>query len=306
MKQIFKLKNFNFFTLLLMMIVFTFSACEKDESINTSITADAGADMTVAVNQVVTLDGSKSEASEGTLSYEWMIDSKPAGSAAMLDDDSAVKPTITPDVVGDYVITLTVSNGNAQDSDQVILTATNGGSDETESIEGEITENTTWTNHIDSPVVPDYILTGNTYLSAELTIEPGVLIHAEEDVVLTVTENGVLMASGTSGEMINMTASNASGGQHWKGIKIVSTDIRNELNYVNISYAGNSEFTDFDDYVDTEAVIALLDGGVLNINNSIVNNSKGYGMYIRYGELLSFSNNIFEDNAANGIGLMIK
>jgi hypothetical protein len=305
MRHIFKLNNFNVFAVLLISALFVFAACEKDESMNATVNADAGNDITVAVNDLTTLDGSNSTSSEGTLSYEWMIDSKPAGSNAMLNDASTENPTITPDVVGEFVITLTVSNGNAQDSDQIIITATDGGSNETVIVEGEITENITWTDHIDSPTIPDYKIISDTYLSAELVIEPGVLIQVEEDIVFTVTSNGVLMASGESGNRIEMTSANAMGGQYWKGLKITSTDTRNELSYVNISYAGNSEFNDFADYVDTEAAIAIMDGGVLNINNSKVDNSKGYGMYIRHGELLGFSNNSFEDNASNAIGLNI-
>ena len=73
-----------------------------------SITVPPG----VYVSGVVTLNGSGSFANGGrTLTYAWVLASKPSGSAATIDNPSAVTPLLATDLVGNYVVTLTVNDG---------------------------------------------------------------------------------------------------------------------------------------------------------------------------------------------------
>jgi hypothetical protein len=92
-------------------------------------TADAGADQTVNVGDVVQLDGSSSSDPDGDpLSYSWSFISRPTGSAAVLSDPDIVNPTFVADVAGDYVLELTVEDGRGgTDSDQVTITAVRDG-----------------------------------------------------------------------------------------------------------------------------------------------------------------------------------
>ncbi len=92
---------------------------------NSTTTANAGADQAVEVGSFVSLDGSGSSDPDGdALSYSWNIDSSPQGSATTLSDQTAVKPTLTPDTIGDYKISLTVSDGSETSSaDTVTVTA---------------------------------------------------------------------------------------------------------------------------------------------------------------------------------------
>ena len=67
----------------------------------------------VAVGTTVTLDGSKS--SDGNLDpldYSWSLQ-VPPGSAAQLDDPSAVRPSFVADLAGAYVASLMVDDGTA-------------------------------------------------------------------------------------------------------------------------------------------------------------------------------------------------
>jgi hypothetical protein len=86
--------------------------------------ANAGPDLAVDVNDIVTLDGSRSIDTDGdSLSYRWSITSKPEGSNAELNDPYALNPTFTVDVDGDYVLTLVVNDGNlSSEPDTMIVT----------------------------------------------------------------------------------------------------------------------------------------------------------------------------------------
>ena len=80
--------------------------------------ANAGPDQSARVGQTVTLNGSGSTnpSNVGTLTYSWAFTSVPAGSTATLMNPTSVMPTFVPDVAGDYLIKLTVSNGVASSS----------------------------------------------------------------------------------------------------------------------------------------------------------------------------------------------
>jgi len=66
----------------------------------------------VAVGQTVQLDGSKSYDPNGTpLTYKWSFKSRPKKSSAALQGATTALPTFVPDVRGNYVLVLVVSDG---------------------------------------------------------------------------------------------------------------------------------------------------------------------------------------------------
>lgn len=97
---------------------------------NLAPTADAGEDMPAALlGAPVSLNGTLSSDPNGDpLTYRWSLNARPADSQAQLSDPTSATPTITLDVVGDYVIQLVVNDGTL-DSDPVsiIITAVEGG-----------------------------------------------------------------------------------------------------------------------------------------------------------------------------------
>ena len=86
--------------------------------------ADAGSDASGTSGDTLTLDGSGSSDPDGdALTFAWLIADAPAGSTAALSDAGAPSPTLTPDLVGAYTVTLTVDDGNGGvDSDAVSYT----------------------------------------------------------------------------------------------------------------------------------------------------------------------------------------
>lgn len=94
-------------------------------SSNGAPVANAGTDRVVYVGTAVNLDGSASTDPDGdTLTYLWNFASRPSGSSAVLSDPTAERPAFLPDVAGNYVVQLTVSDGALSGGpDSVLVTA---------------------------------------------------------------------------------------------------------------------------------------------------------------------------------------
>ncbi|MAY82407.1 MAG: hypothetical protein CL930_16700 [Deltaproteobacteria bacterium] len=74
--------------------------------------SNAGADQSTTTGTTVTLDGTGSSDPEGAaLFYTWRSVSAPAEASPELSDTAAASPTFVPDIQGEYVFGLTVSDG---------------------------------------------------------------------------------------------------------------------------------------------------------------------------------------------------
>jgi len=92
---------------------------------NSPPTSNAGPDQNVKTGNVVQLDGSGSADTDGDpLTYSWQLSTRPAGSAAVLSNNSIVNPTFTADLAGTYVAQLIVNDGMVNGLvDMVTITA---------------------------------------------------------------------------------------------------------------------------------------------------------------------------------------
>src|SRR5688572_12774678 len=107
-------------------------------TLNSPPVANAGANQTALVGDLVTLDGSGSTDIDGdALIYSWSFTSKPAGSTASLENPFSINPTFIIDQPGAYVIQLIVNDGKADSKPSSVTISTqnsppiaNAGSDQ--------------------------------------------------------------------------------------------------------------------------------------------------------------------------------
>jgi chitinase len=92
--------------------VFSSNASVDITAVDTPPVANAGTGQAANAGNLVTLDGSASaDPDQDPLTFSWTLTARPAGSGATLSSPTAVQPTFTPDLVGTYSFSLTVSDG---------------------------------------------------------------------------------------------------------------------------------------------------------------------------------------------------
>ncbi|MGH9238521.1 MAG: PKD domain-containing protein, partial [Vicinamibacterales bacterium] len=92
---------------------------------NSSPVSNAGPDQTAPVGTYVTLDGSGSSDVDGDpLTYSWAFGSRPAGSAAVLTDTTAVNPSFIIDQPGTYQLHLVTSDGTLTSGPDTVIVST--------------------------------------------------------------------------------------------------------------------------------------------------------------------------------------
>ena len=112
--------------LCLAMTVFTFGCGggNSDSLETASLTSDPVAVInnqysvkSVEVNSLVTLDGNESYVIDGNDVFcSWSLTEKPAGSQSILINPTSVNPSFIPDLPGEYILELIVSDGVGQSS----------------------------------------------------------------------------------------------------------------------------------------------------------------------------------------------
>lgn len=277
-------------------ILFT-TGCEDNNSPTPSgsLTADAGADQSATTGQQVMLDGSSSSDKNGdSFDYAWTFKSTPDGSSATLSDADTDSPYFVPDVAGNYVVQLTVSNANGDATDEVTITVTapEGLQEKSGTVQDEH-----W-QKVNGAGQPDYLITDDLSIEGDLTIDPGVIILIQEDVLISVQQSGSLNASGTETDSVEFTAEDP--GTPWRGIYVNSYTTKNKFEYVKLSYAGSSDLP----YMGEKATIGVEGSAQLSITHSAVTNGQGYGILFQKDATISgYNNNSFSNNAQAAVYL---
>ena len=157
-------------------------------SSNSVPVANAGNDQNVVIGRELTLDGTaSSDADNDSLTYDWRFTSLPDGSNATLSDNSIAQPSLTPDIAGNYVVTLRVDDGTEEsETDSVIINAEQSYTDlfEASSQTNAVVTNDSWqpgsrfilqlANNSSYPFTPTLLEVSNgsdlNYSSSELVV----------------------------------------------------------------------------------------------------------------------------------------
>lgn len=92
---------------------------------NRAPTVDAGADKSITLGGAATATATATDPDGDPLTYAWTVQSRPTGSAAAPSGINTAAVSITPDVAGEYVLQVTVTDGRGgQATDTVRITAT--------------------------------------------------------------------------------------------------------------------------------------------------------------------------------------
>lgn len=282
------------FTLLFAAAIATLTACQKETTVTpapvpATLTARAGADLDVLPDQPATLDGSASTGT-GSLTYQWAIVRKPQNSTLVLTGASTAKPTLTPDIVGIYEVELTVTAGADKSQDRVQLKAEQTGPI---TISSDVKTNTRWKDRLIDPAKPDYIITRDLALTAELTVDPGVTAAFERNVMLNLQNGGTLLAKGFPDNRIQFTGVKAERG-YWAGIANYSPSTANALAFVDLAFAGSRGA-----FNNTKAGLSMFghNKAQMTLSDCRFSQTEGYGMYVQEGaELRQFARNRFSQH----------
>jgi hypothetical protein len=282
------MKNLKIFFLIFATISLL-TSCEELE--NHGLTANAGPDQEASVGVPVTLSSEASIDSNGDgYLIVWNLESLPAGSAASISNPGSEIVSFTPDVEGLYEVRLTISNNLGESSDLVTISAIASGSVE---IGGTYNEALHLTNIVDDPDVPDYIVTSDITMNAELSVDEGVRIGVGSDRRITIGSSGVIKAMGTEQQPIIISGTTELPG-FWRGIRISSNNLENELNYVHISSTGSNIISS-----GRQKTALHLENARLFINNCVIANNDGYGItsHVIDDRMVMTNNHLHDNNA---------
>jgi len=272
-------------SILLFILAFTLTlnfSCKKDEA-NPELTAKTGPDTTASIGDTVWLDAS---ASTGADDYgiEWTIQNQPGDDT--ITNSSTDSAYFIPRHNGIYQVQLTITKESFFNSDYQDILVTGS-----TALPDEISTSTRLRKIAVGGDI-DYIALGEVIVTANLIVDPGVIIEFNKDASLHIMEEGKIYAE---------NASFIPAESDWKGICIKSKG--NTFTNCLIANAGNASFTD--NPVEKSAVIMLGNSSIAFSGNTL-NSSNGYGIILKDNsdfffdsdnQVHAFENNRFISNA---------
>lgn len=146
-------------------------------------------------------------------------------------------------------------------------------------------------NDPDAPI--DYIISCRADVTADLTIEPGVVIAFEEDASLSLREGSSLKMEGTEGSPIVLTGVEPDKGL-WRGMLIESNKESNSMKYVTIEYAGSNNTSSSGGM--SPAGLQVARDGSVTIDHCTFQHCQDNGLFWTSSKHISITNSVFTKN----------
>ncbi|HCO84973.1 MAG TPA: hypothetical protein DIT95_15790, partial [Arenibacter sp.] len=164
------------------------------------------------------------------------------------------------------------------------------------------TRETVWSDLYNSSENMQYVIKGTIEVVSGLRILEGLELYMDRDSEINVTQNGYIIALGSTQYPIKFLGRESVDGGYWKGISIMSADMKNELDNVEIHNAG-SEIMDGLQFK-TAIGLAGGHGAKLKLFSSKIVASGGNGIYVENGaELVRIDQIRFHENQGPAISM---
>lgn len=265
----------------------TFNACDKEND-NDLLAFSAGDDIVGMTGETYSFSISSSQVDVTELQFTEEIIDSPMGSSPTISIMNSSSATFSTEDEGFYRVII-----NAEDLKGNI------GSDTVDLYIGgllptSLSSNTTLPDLFEEEIYPDYYAMQTLQATAGLTLEAGVVLECGPDVRLWFNGNSsYLTAQGTAAKNIIIRGTDKVQGS-WRAIEIISSNVNNMLDYVQIKHAGSSETSGEKTAILLKSNVA----GKLSIKNTSISESGGYALYIdgNDGVFTEFENNNFSNN----------
>jgi hypothetical protein len=275
------------FVILLVVFVFILNGCEDEISENippveNRLEANAGDDLQTQPNGQLVLDGSKSkDGNEKPFQFLWSIKTKPANSQPVLTGANLAAPTFTTDLAGFYVVELKIFDARFSDTDDLLITVaeqTPPPVQETGILNADISQDLQLVSRFDDPAKPDYLVTEDIHVTAQLLIGPSVTIAFEAGKGMYIDSQANIQAIAALENEAIFTGKEKTPG-YWKGLVINSAHPLNKLSHVIVEYGGSAP-AEGHEY---EANLTVSSTAGLSVESLTIRHGGGYGILAEPG-----------------------
>ena len=141
-----------------------------------------------------------------------------------------------------------------------------------------------------------YNVAGNTYVEGAVTVEAGAEFHAGQSNRIIVQSGGSLKAVGTTSDSIRFRGEQTSAG-YWDGIDVHTVSSENQLTYASVAHGGDDGYGN----------VYVRNSGSVAVTNSRIDSSSTAGVVAESGgEISSFAENDFADNAGGALDIPVQ
>ncbi|MEQ8216898.1 MAG: hypothetical protein RH981_01595 [Arenibacter sp.] len=163
-------------------------------------------------------------------------------------------------------------------------------------------QETVWSELYNSSENMQYVVKGTIEVVSGLRILEGLELYMDKDSEINITQKGYIRALGSAQYPIKFRGRESVDGGYWKGISIMSADMKNELDNVEIHNAGNQIM----DGLQFKTAIGLAGayGAKLKLFSTKIVASGGNGVYVENGaELVRIDQIKFHENQGPAISM---